>query len=432
MKFQSFPLFLSVYILSLIVSCSPSKKIQVAPVATVDSVAVSVPVKETKEDEFLAGLLKSNLPAFDSILAHRKDWNVQVIYTQVNRSANGNPELTNYYFNRHNAGYFYPASTVKLPVALLALEKLNELKVPGLSKSSTMITEAAFSGQSPVYNDPNTADGKPTIAQYIKKILLVSDNDAYNRLYEFLGQEYINAALQRKGYSNAQILHRLDIFLTEEENRHTNPIKFYDSSNRLIRSFPEQVNRREYTKRNDFLGTAYYSNGVLQNKAMDFSKKNRLALGDLHNMLVSLIFPQAVKASQRFNITEEDRRFVLQYMSQFPGESQYPTYDSSYHDAYVKFLLYGAEKGSLPKNIRIFNKVGDAYGQLTDVAYVVDFQNKIEFFVSASIYCNQDGVLNDDRYDYQTTGFPFMKNIGKLLYDHELLRKKICCQTFLP
>jgi hypothetical protein len=115
---------------------------------------------------------------------------------------------------------------------------------------------------------------------------------------------------------------------------------------------------------------------------------------------------------------------MLQYMSQFPGESQYPNYDSSYHDAYVKFLLYGAEKGSLPKNIRIFNKVGDAYGQLTDVAYVVDFQNKIEFFVSATIYCNQDGVLNDDQYDYQSTGFPFMKNLGKLLYDHELLRKK--------
>jgi hypothetical protein len=111
-------------------------------------------------------------------------------------------------------------------------------------------------------------------------------------------------------------------------------------------------------------------------------------------------------------------------MSQFPGESVYPSYDTGYHDAYVKFLLYGSEKGSLPKNIRIFNKVGDAYGQLTDVAYIVDFKNNIEFFVSATIYCNEDGILNDDHYDYQKTGFPFMKNLGKVLYDHELLRKK--------
>jgi beta-lactamase class A len=406
------------------VSCSPTKKVVIPPPPPGPPEVTITPEAENKEDAFFAGLFNSNRPAFDSILKNRKAWNVQVIYTQVNRTANGVPELTNFYFNRHNAGYFYPASTVKLPVALLALEKLNELNIPGLTKNSTMITEAAFSGQSPVYNDPNTPDGKPSIAQYIKKILLVSDNDAFNRLYEFLGQEQINEALQRKGYKSAQILHRLDIFLTEEENRRTNPVKFYDSSNRLIRSFQEQVNRKAYTKRNDLLGNGYYSNGILQNKPMDFSKKNKLELADLHNMLTSLIFPQAVRSSQRFNITEEDRRFVLQYMSQFPGESVYPSYDTGYHDAYVKFLLYGSEKGSLPKNIRIFNKVGDAYGQLTDVAYIVDFKNNIEFFVSATIYCNEDGILNDDHYDYQKTGFPFMKNLGKVLYDHELLRKK--------
>jgi beta-lactamase class A len=406
------------------VSCSPTKKVVIPPPPPGPPEVTITPEAENKEDAFFAGLFNSNRPAFDSILKNRKAWNVQVIYTQVNRTANGVPELTNFYFNRHNAGYFYPASTVKLPVALLALEKLNELNIPGLTKNSTMITEAAFSGQSPVYNDPNTPDGKPSIAQYIKKILLVSDNDAFNRLYEFLGQEQINEALQRKGYKSAQILHRLDIFLTEEENRRTNPVKFYDSSNRLIRSFQDQVNRKAYTKRNDLLGNGYYSNGILQNKPMDFSKKNKLELADLHNMLTSLIFPQAVRSSQRFNITEEDRRFVLQYMSQFPGESVYPSYDTGYHDAYVKFLLYGSEKGSLPKNIRIFNKVGDAYGQLTDVAYIVDFKNNIEFFVSATIYCNEDGILNDDHYDYQKTGFPFMKNLGKVLYDHELLRKK--------
>lgn len=416
--------FFILHILVFIVSCSPTKKIVVPPPAPTPPMATKMPEAESKEDAFFAGLFKHNAPAFDSILKNRKAWNVQVIYTQVNRKADGSPELTNHYFNRQNARYFYPASTVKLPVAMLALEKIHELNLPGLTKNSTMITEAAYSGQSPAYNDPNTPDGKPSIAQYIKRILLVSDNDAFNRLYEFLGQEYINAAMQRKGYHSAQILHRLDIFLSEEENRRTNPVKFYDSSNKLIRSFPEQVNRKAHIKRDDYLGNGYFSNGILQNQPMDFSRKNRLELADLHNILIGLVFPQAVKGSQRFNISEEDRRFILQYMSQVPGESVYPSYDSSYHDAYVKFLLYGAEKGSLPKNIRIFNKVGDAYGQLTDAAYIVDFQNKIEFFVSATIYCNEDGVLNDDRYDYDKTGFPFMKNLGKLLYDYELARKK--------
>ncbi|MFZ4769937.1 MAG: serine hydrolase, partial [Ferruginibacter sp.] len=259
---------------------------------------------ENKEDVFFTGLFKQQPGLMDSVLLHRKDWNVQIIYTQINRSANGIPSLTHHYFNRTNARYFYPASTVKFPVVLLALEKLHELKIKGLDKNTTMITGADYSGQTAVYNDPNSSDGRPTVAQYIKKILLVSDNDAYNRLYEFLGQEYINTTLSKKGYTNAQLLHRLNIFLSEDENRHTNPVNFYDSSNQLIYSKPLLFNKQTYAKRNDKMGKGYFSNGLLVNEPMDFSKKNKIELTDLHQILLSLVFPQAVKASQRFNITD--------------------------------------------------------------------------------------------------------------------------------
>ena len=70
-----------------------------------------------------------------------------------------------------------------------------------------------------------------------KKILLASDNDAFNRLYEFLGQEYINNSLRKMGYKDVQIIHRLDISLTEQQNRRTNPVRFIDSSsNRGLRT----------------------------------------------------------------------------------------------------------------------------------------------------------------------------------------------------
>lgn len=409
------------FILIFFVSCSPSKKTK--------AMVADLPIKaseaiENKEDVFFTGLFKQQPGLMDSVLLHRKDWNVQIIYTQINRSANGIPSLTHHYFNRTNARYFYPASTVKFPVVLLALEKLHELKIKGLDKNTTMITEADYSGQTAVYNDPNSSDGRPTVAQYIKKILLVSDNDAYNRLYEFLGQEYINTTLSKKGYTNAQLLHRLNIFLSEDENRHTNPVNFYDSSNQLIYSKPLLFNKQTYAKRNDKMGKGYFSNGLLVNEPMDFSKKNKIELTDLHQILLSLVFPQAVKASQRFNITDADRRFVLQYMSQLPSESVNPSYDSSYYDAYAKFILYGSEKGSLPKNIRIFNKVGDAYGQLVEVAYIVDFEKNIEFMVSAAIYCNKDEILNDDKYDYNTIGFPFLKNLGRIIYEYETKREK--------
>ena len=419
-KFLSVALFFLAY-------CSPVKKLPDAPMSKPVEVTATVPRDSTRTDVFLEDLLKKYPQYFDSILQKRKDWNVQLIYTQIDKGANGIPALKHYYFNLNPAKYFYPASTVKFPVSILALQKLNELKIKGLDKNTTIITGQAYSGQTAVYNDPTTPDGKPSIGHYIKKILMVSDNDAYNRLYEFLGPQYINDQLHQKGYGDVQLLHRLSIFLSPDENRHTNPVKFLDAQNKIVYDQPMQYNTAQYVQRNDSVGQGYYKGKQLMNEPMDFSAKNRISLEDLHTILISLLFPSKVTASQRFNLTVEDRNFLLKYMSQLPTESTYPPYSAdtaSYWPAYCKFLLFGSEKGELPKNIRIFNKVGDAYGQLTDVAYIVDTDKKIEFFLSATILCNKDGILNDDKYDYETLGFPFMKHLGQVLYEYELQRKR--------
>ncbi len=65
---------------------------------------------------------------------------------------------------------------------------------------------------------------------------------------------------------------------------------------------------------------------------------------------------------------------------------------------------------------------------LIDVAYIADFDKNIEFFLSAAINCNTDGIVNDDKYAYDSIGFPFMKNLGRVIYDYELKRKR----TYLP
>ena len=370
-------------------------------------------------------LMKKNPEEFGDILRKRDSFRVQVIYTQIDRNQKNKPVFTNYYFNVDAGKYYYPASTVKLPTALLALEKLNKLQIAGLNPKTSMITEVGFSNESPVYNDPSSEDGRPTIEQYVKKIFLVSDNDAFNRLYEFLGQEYINEKLHNKGYKGADILHRLSIFLTEEENRHTNPVRFFDDSTREIFSKPLQFNKHAYPQREDSIGSGYYSGGKLISQPMNFSRKNKLPLEELHAIMKSVMFPASVKNKQRFNLTSDQYRFVWQYLSESPLESRYPEYDSvNYWDAYGKFLYWGSDKAKLPKTIRSFSKEGDAYGFLIDAAYLVDFEKNIEFMLSAVIYCNSDGVLNDDKYDYDSVGLPFMKNLGRLIYDHELKRPR--------
>ena len=367
-------------------------------------------------------LLAKHPRYFDSLLKNDQ-FRISIIYTRIDRKGNNEPRFINYYYNVDPGRYFYPASTVKMPVAFLSLQRLKEIGIEGLDKESTMITGQGMNRPG-LFNDPTSADGRPTIANYIRKIFLVSDNEAYNRLYEFLGQEYINHTLHRMGYDSTQVVHRLEVSLTEEENRHNNPVQFYDTAGKMLYQQPLTRSNLPYQQRHTQLGKGYVKGGQLVNGPFDFSRKNRITLEDLHSMLQSVIFPQAVPEAKRFNLGEEDYQFLYRYMSMKPKESLFPAYGNEYEDAYIKFLLYGGKGNMEDSAVRIFNKPGDAYGFLTDVAYIVDFRNNVEFFLSASIHCNSDGIYNDSKYDYDSIGFPFMKNLGAVFYKYELQRNK--------
>ncbi len=387
--------------------------------------AIFADAQPKPDGDFIENLLKRYPAYFKMLLDKRDSFNVQVIYTQIDRDKRNRPSFKEYTFNLKNDQYFYPASTVKMPVALLALEKLNELKIKGLDMNSTMITDSSFSMHDVVYTDPTAVDSRPTLEQYIKQIFLVSDNNAFNRLYEFLGQEYIQKKLTAKGYPDAIIRHRLNSFRSLEENRNTNPVQFYDTSGVLLYDQSPQYSHAVFPVFTAKLGKAHYNGEQLVDGPFEFSLKNRIYLQDLHHILRSLLFPESARRSQRFNLTKKDQDFVWHWMSAFPRESRYPYYDTSgYWDAYCKFILYGSGKGVKPSGIRIFNKVGDAYGFLTDISYVVDFDHHIEFMLSATISCNSDGIYNDDQYDYETIGFPFLQHLGQVVYDHELGRKR--------
>jgi hypothetical protein len=362
---------------------------------------------------------------FAEVFNSPERFNLQVVYTRIDRRKNNQPVLTDFHFNVSPSNYFYPASTVKMPVALLALQKLNESSLGSLPAQTAMITEADQSWESAVYNDPLEANGQPNIASYIKKIFLVSDNDAFNRLYEFCGQEYINNSLAYMGYDSSEIIHRLSVPFTVEQNRYSNPVRFVNDSGKLVLSVPSERSNWIRYRRNETMGKGYMDHGKLIKEPFDFASKNRFLLTDLHEVLKSIIFPQSVDEAKRFRITDDNRKLVLRYMSAFPSESRFPFYDPlEYWDTYAKFLVFGAEKVPVKPGIRIFNKVGSAYGFLTDVAYVIDFENDIEFMVSATIYCNNDGIFNDDSYDYDSIGLPVLKHIGQVLYNYELERNR--------
>ncbi|GAA4449657.1 hypothetical protein GCM10023189_09090 [Nibrella saemangeumensis] len=374
-----------------------------------------------KSDKLLTDLLNNNTELFGPILRDPAKYDIQILYTQIDRNAQNQPSFRTYRYRIDKDRYFYPASTVKFPAVLLALEKLNELK---LDKNATMLTDSAYARQTPVREDPTAQRGLPSVAHYAKKILLVSDNDAFNRLYEFMGQCDINERLYSKGYQNVRIVHRLSLPMTAEQNRHTNPVRFVDG-NKVLYQQPVQLCDRTFRPVTSInRGIGYRQGDSLVNRPFDFTEKNYFALEDQQEMLKAVLFPDAVPAKKRFNLTPDDYQFLYRYLSQLPRESSYPKYDSTYYDSYCKFLLTGDNKKGFPPGVRIFNKVGDAYGYMIDNAYIVDFDRGVEFLLSAVIYCNADGVFNDDRYEYESVGFPFMANLGRIIFDYEVKRKR--------
>lgn len=381
---------------------------------------------QNKETDLVERLLQKNKDLFSKILGAPDKYKVQIIYTQIDRDENNSPYFTIYKYRIDANDYYYPASTVKFPAALLALEKINELGINDLRKHTPLQIDSAFSGQTKVLYDSSAENYKPTIAHYINKVFLVSDNDAFNRLYEFVGQKELNERLWVKRYRDVKIIHRLAVSLSPEQNRHTNPFTFYDGE-KVIYLQKAEFNPGQYKNDcNDLLqGIGYYYGDSLVNEPMDFTYKNYLSLEDQHNMLKAVMMPDAVPVEQKFNLSDDDYRFLYKSMSMFPGESRFPKYDREKHgDFSMKMFSFWKQGDDDVSGIRIFNKVGGAYGYLIDNSYVVDFNNKIEFFLSAVIYVNEDQIFNDDKYEYDEIGYPYMSNLGRVFYEYEKSRAK--------
>lgn len=382
---------------------------------------------QTKSGTFIESILAQNANILNKdVLENPAKYKLQIVYTQIERDRNNHPKFTTYTYRTDLNEYFYPASTVKIYAAALALEKINKLGIKDLDFKDIMLTDSSYAGQTAVKYDSTAENLKPSIAHYIKKVLVTSDNDGHNRLYEFMGQKDFNELLKSRGYANTRITHRLSVPLSTEQNRHTNAIRFYDSQTQaLLYEQGPAYNTMDYTFKGSIpLGKGYAKGEEIINKPMEFSEKNFSSLEDLHHIILSLMFAEKYTKVKSMGLSDTDYKFMQQYMSQLPGETLYPDYQEL-PDNYCKFFLYGDKgKERIPEHIRIFNKIGNAYGFTIDNAYIVDFEKKVEFALSAVIYTNENEILNDGVYEYEKTAMPFLGNLGSIFYQYELNRKK--------
>ena len=378
-----------------------------------------------QNEDQIVKILEGGSPLIQRVVDQAEYYELQILYSQITRDEDGNASIRTYKYGVDPARYFYPASTVKMPVSFFALEKLNALGQANLTMDTPMAFGRSRAPQQAVFKDTTAVNGQITLAHLIKKVFLVSDNEAYNLLYAYCGQQFINEQLQNKGYVYDKITHRVgNSKFTMDDNRHANPWLFYsDNKIRFIEAAKRNTSTYDKIKLNNCIkGNGFYKDGKLISKPFDFCEKNFLSLPSLHHMLTAFIAPETVERSARYNIDAEQRRRLLSYMSARPRESTFPDYDESVTDSYVKFFMVGDQDDAMPEALRIFNKVGYAYGYLTDVAYITDLEAGVEFFLSATIHVNENGIYNDDTYEYQDVGIPFLAELGRLFYAHEKKR----------
>lgn len=388
--------------------------------------AAIIGTAQPRTDKALMDILnRNNDPVFREVLQHPEVYRYQVIYTRIDRDRQNRPSFQHYYLNVDSLAYFNPASTVKLPLAVLSMEKLNSMKDRGIYLHTSMQFDSLRAGQRKLYADSTSETGFPSIGHFIRKALLVSDNDAYNRMYQFVGQQVINRRLHEVGMTDVRITRQF-MGLSMEENRHTNPIRFINSDGSLIWRQPPAYNPDPF----DFSHLNKMGKGFLNakdslvNEPIDFTFANNLTVAHLQQILQQILFPGSFPEGQRFGLTGSDYGFLYRYLSQYPSETEYPKYDTAkFYDSYVKFFFRDSTH-RMPDSVRVFNKVGWAYGCLTDVSYVADFEHKVEFMLTATIYVNKDEILNDDKYEYEQTGWPFMYQLGQTVYTYELGRKR--------
>jgi len=388
--------------------------------------ATTAQAQRYPDSPLLDSLLHTN-PALARVLSHPATYQLQLIYTQINRDAHNVPHFTQHTYHLNPRQYFNPASLVKLPIALLALEKLHTLPAP-ITRSTIMSTGTAWRCQTPVaFAAPADSDRQATVGNYIKRMLLVSDNLAYNRLYELLGQKQLNDRLQQLGYPGSRIVRRFAPCDTAA-NRHTNPIAFHTPTGDTIYKQVAQTNPRTPAPPLGpvYAGRAYKVGSQLIHRPYEFTTANNLPLPDITALLQTALFPEAFPAAQRPRLTPADHAFLRQYLHLTPHASHFTPYATpKYFDAYKKYLYYGRRsQAQLQPGLRIFNIVGMSHGYLADVAYFADSLHQAEFMLSAVLYVNQDGIINDANYEYDTIGEPFLAQLGQLFYQYEARRPR--------
>ncbi|MBL9168629.1 MAG: serine hydrolase [Verrucomicrobiales bacterium] len=370
----------------------------------------------------LTGWLRRQTARFGPLLESAREYRLQILISEVVDDRRGFPSLRTWSF-RPGAEYFYPASAVKLCAAVSALQAIEALQRAHASGDLLRVPlEIAplFPGDVAQRSDPSNAEGQRiTVGHEIRKLALVSDNQAFNRLFDLVGHEQLHRSMQELGLNSPVLNHRLSEsrVIPQPLNSAAVTLRLSDSASVEV---PARVGLLARTNRAPRIqvGAGFLRGDKTVLEPMDFTRRNGISLRDLQHLLVKVVRPDIDLGTPGCGLTDSHRDFLVQALTQYPRESRNPVYPGErFPDDYCKYLLPGIRR-VFPsvvesERIQVTGKIGQAYGFTVENSYLRNPANGRAVFVTAVIYTNRDEILNDDRYEYETVAAPFFANLGE-------------------
>ena len=346
------------------------------------------------------------------IIKEKEDYEIQILLTKIDQY-NSKVDFQEYKYQLDDNKYFYPASTIKLPIVVLTLKKINELR----SKGSEITLKSKITlNYKDDYSELVIRDSITSFQNLIADVFLVSDNSASNILIDFIGYNYFNHEMENAGFDKTYLNHKFNpdpyVNSTWQISDLDNNIISSINDNQKIIKADEKTNGLEKGERR-------YFKGEILEESLNFSEKNRSSITDMHNLIKYIFYPEIFDSTNTFNLNVEDYDFLRYWMSRFTYEDIGEKFigDEKFFETYNKFFIHGDEQSVSNEQIRVYNKIGQAYGTSIDNGLIKNYQDNVEFILTATIYTNKNKVINDNLYEYDDLAVPFLAKLSRAIYN---------------
>lgn len=346
-------------------------------------------------------------PIGRQVLAEARLYEPQILWTPLRPLSEGRwqPASTQTY-GIEPRRWYAAASFVKLPLAALLLEALEQRGIDAWEALRLRVDTRTACAPLP----EGIAEGLPLV-DLLRAMLVVSDNLAYNALFELLGSSWIHARLQTLGFPHIRMGARLGCGGLERPGKLPAQLLRGDAVIWDSPAQPESIPMFPFGAASK--GRAWMEGGRVIEGPRDFRASNFLPLSDVHQLTLELGGGELLQGPRRFALSAVARARLREWMLLLPRQCPSPHYVLP--DDHGKWLLTPGDDGRFAQGLEIASKNAMSFGYLGDSAVILDRRRARGLALTASLFVDRDGVLNDGRYAYEEIGRPFLRALGDRL-----------------